>query len=191
MAVQAAVGGTGRRSGDDGAQVAAAWAVRHLDTAADATFSRVLPSLGTPQLTTLTSVTGALVRAPHAVTEGREAMLAATVASIAVLWVLARRTGLARWSAAIAVAAFGMSPLAVDLHRTVHMANLAVPWMLAAFVAACAPGSRRLTHAVTGGLLAIAVLTEPVTIAAAPAVAWQLRRSTLPSVRPRALRASG
>ncbi len=190
VALQAAAGAGRPRTGAEGAHVAMAWAVERLPTVADATFSPTAPSLGSLQLAAWTWATQAFTRTAHSAVAGREAMLLATVAGIAVLWVLARRTGLAPWAAVIAVATFGLSPLAVELHGSVHMANLAVPWALAAFVFARSRNGT-MTCVAAGGSLAIAALTEPVMIALVPAVAWQLRRSTVPSQRRRLLATAG
>jgi hypothetical protein len=187
VALQAGAGAGRPRTGAEGAHLAVAWAVERLSTTADATFSPTVPSLGSLQLAAWTWATHAFTRTAHSAVAGREAMLLATAAGIAVLWVLARRAGLAPWAAAISVATFGLSPLAVELRGSVHMANLAVPWALAAFAFASSPHNRSLTCLATGGFLAIAVLTEPVTLALVPAITWQLWRSTVPSQRRRRL----
>jgi hypothetical protein len=191
VALQAAAGAGRPRTGADGVHVAVPWAVEHLTTAGDATFSPTAPSLGSLQLAAWTWATQAFSRTTHSAVAGREVMLLATVTGIAVLWVLARRAGLEPWAAAIAIATFGLSPLAVELHGSVLMANLAVPWALAVFVFARSPRKSTLTCVAAGGSLAIAALTEPVMIALLPAVAWQLRRSTVPSKRRRRLATAG
>ena len=168
----------------EGALVAAGWSIVHLDSAGDATFSSVGPSLAPVHLGAWMWATDALGRASSAVTAGREAMLAACLVSIPLVWVLARRSGLARWAAAAATIVFAASPLAVALHRPVHGAGLAVPWMLAAFVLASARSPRTRTVVVAGVCLAVAVLTEPSVVVAAPAVGWLLWRSS-PSTRRR------
>ena len=133
-----------RPASGEGALVAAGWSIVHLGSAGDATFSSAGPSLAPVHLGAWMWATGALGRASSAIAAGREAMLAAHIISIPLVWALARRSGLARWAAGAAAVVFAASPLAVGLQRPVHGAGLAVPWMLAALVlatAATAPGA--------------------------------------------------
>jgi hypothetical protein len=168
----------------EGALVAAGWSIVHLGSAGDATFSSAGPSLAPVHLGAWIWATGALGRASSAIAAGREAMLAAHVVSIPLVWVLARRSGLARWAAGGAALVFAVSPLAVALNRPVNGAGLAVPWMLSALVLASARRPRTLTGATAGLCLAVAVLTEPSVAVVAPAVGWLLWRSS-PSTRRR------
>jgi hypothetical protein len=168
----------------EGALVAAGWSIVHLGSAGDATFSSAEPSLAPVHLGGWIWATGALGRASSAIAAGREAMLAAHIVSIPLVWVLARRSGLARWAAGGAALVFAVSPLAVALYRPVSGAGLAVPWMLAALVLAGARRPRTLTGAAAGLCLAVAVLTEPAVVVVAPAAGWLLWRSS-PSTRRR------
>ena len=162
----------------EGALVAAGWSIVHLGSAADATFSSAEPSLAPVHLGAWIWATGALGRASSAIVAGREVMLAAHVISIPLVWVLARRSGLARWAAGGAALFFVVSPLAVALYRPVSGAGLAVPWVLAALALASARRPRTLTGAAAGLCLAMAVLTEPAVVVVAPAVGWLLWRSS-------------
>jgi hypothetical protein len=168
----------------EGALVAAGWSIVHLGSAGDATFSSAGPSLAPVHLGAWISATGALGRASSAIAGGREAMLAAHVISIPLVWVLARRSGLARWAAGGAALVFAVSPLAVALYRPVSGAGLAVPWLLAALALASARRPRTLTAVTAGLCLAVAVLTEHRVALVVPAVGWLLWRSS-PSPRRR------
>jgi hypothetical protein len=168
----------------EGALVAAGWSIVHLGSAGDATFSSAGPSLAPVPLGAWIWATGALGRASSAIAAGREAMLAAHVISIPLVWVLARRSGLARWAAGGAALVFAVSPLAAALYRPVSGAGLAVPWMLAALALASARGPRTLTGAAAGLCLAVAVLTEHRVALVVPAIGWLLWRSS-PSHRRR------
>ena len=168
----------------EGALVAAGWSIVHLGSAGDATFSSAAPSLAPVHLGAWIWATGALGRASSAIAAGREAMLAAHVISIPLVWVLARRSGLARWAAGGAALVFAVSPLAVALYRPVSGAGLAVPWMLAALALASARRPRTLTAVTAGVCLAVAVLTEHRVALVVPAVGWLLWRSS-PSPRRR------
>jgi hypothetical protein len=180
------------RGGDEGAQVAAAWVVGHPVPAGAETFSAVRPSLAAGHLAAWDALTGAFARAPDAVAAGRELMVVALVVTALLVWVLARRMGLARWSAAPAAALVVFSPLAVDLHRTVQPANLAVPWLLGALVLTRARHQRLVAAWLAAGVfMAVAVLTEPLLVVAVPATGWQLWRTVRPSARVRALATAG
>ena len=162
----------------EGALVAAGWSIVHLGSAGDATFSSAGPSLAPVHLGGWIWTTGALGRASSAIAAGREAMLVAHIIGIPLVWVLARRSGLARWAAGGAALVFAVSPLAIALYRPVSGAGLAVPWMLAALALASARRPRAWTGVAAGLCLAVAVLTEPAVVVVAPAVGWLLWRSS-------------
>jgi hypothetical protein len=174
-----------RPASGEGALVAAGWSLVHLGSAGDATFSSAGPSLAPVHLGAWMWATGGLGRASSAIAAGREAMLAAHVVSIPLVWLLARRSGLARWAAGAATVVFAASPLAITLHRPVHGAGLAVPWMLAALALASARRPRPLTGVTAGLCLAVAVLTEPSVVVVAPAIGWLLWRSSVSPTRRR------
>ena len=175
------------RGRDEGALVAAAWALGRSLPEAARTVAPVRPSLAVWQLSAWDHLTGAFDRAPSAVAGGREAMALALAASAALTWVLGRRLGLPRWAAAPSLAVVAFSPLATDLHRTVQPGVLAAPWLLAALALARTRRPSTAAWATGGVALAVAVLTSPVAAAAAPAVAWQVWRTPRPSARPRAV----
>lgn len=162
----------------EGALVAAGWSIVHLGSAGDATFSSAGPSLAPVHFGAWFWATGALGRASSAIAAGREAMLAAHLISIPLVWVLARRSGLTRWAAGGAALVFAVSPLAVALDRPVSGAGLAVPWMLAALALASARRPRTVTGMAAGLCLAVAVLTEHRVALVVPAVGWLLWRSS-------------
>jgi len=141
------------------------------------------PPLGLVGLHAWTSRTGAFDRAPTTVGAGRELMLVAYVAAAGLLWVLGRRLDLTRWATAVALAVFGLTPVAVELHRQVSLANLAVPWLVAAFAFAVTPRRSLIAYAAGGACLALAVLTHEAALLFVPAYAVVLRRSTVPSTR--------
>ncbi len=98
----------------------------------------------------------------------RAVMLCVTLVTGVLLYVLARRLALPRWAAALAVALFGLSPLSVELHRQIFLDNIAVAWVLAAFVLAASP-SRHLWHHFAAGLCAaVAVLSKETILLALP-----------------------
>ena len=170
--------GAPARTGGEGTIVSRVWAAQHLSRLAPAPYLYDQPPLGWLQVSAWTRLTGAFGAAPTAVAAGRSAMVVAFAASAGLLWLLGRRLGLARWSAALAVVAFGLSPLAVALHRQVSLENVAVPWLLAAFVLAASPRHRLGALAGSGALLGVAVLTSPDALLALPALALALWQAT-------------
>jgi hypothetical protein len=180
-----------QRLGEEGTAVARAWTLQHLGSFAPPSYWFEHPPLGWIQLSAWTWVTSAFERAPTAVAAGREAVLVAHLLSAVLLWVLARRLGLARWAAALALVLFGLSPLAVEFHRQVFLDNLATPWVLAAFVLACSPRRRLGAFAASGACLAVATLTSYTSLLALPALALQVWRSSHPSTRRYALAVGG
>jgi hypothetical protein len=176
---------------EEGSAVGRAWTLEHLGSFAPPTYWYEHPPLGWLQLSAWTWLTSAFERAPTAVAAGREAMLVAYVLSASLLWLLARRLGLARWAAALALVVFGLSPLAVQFHRHVFLDNLAVPWVLGAFVLACSPRRRLGAYAASGACLGIATLTSYTALLVLPALALQVWRSSHPSARRYALAVGG
>ena len=160
------------RIDDEGTYVSQAWAVLNLGELAHYTYWYDHPPLGWLQIAGYAGLTGAFERTPNGVAAGRELMLIAAVVSAALLWVLARRLDLPRWGAALAVVLFTVSPLAVEFHRYVYLDNLAVVWLLGAFVLALSP--RRDLFAFAGAALCftVAVLTKETTLLMLPVLAW-------------------
>jgi hypothetical protein len=178
LALVAVVHATGmthapQRSDDEGTYVAQAWAVQHWGTLAHYTYWYDHPPLGWLLIAAWTAATGAFARAAHAVAAGRELMLVAQLASVALLYALARRLGLRRPAAAGAVLLFSLSPLALGFHRAVYLDNLATPFLLGAFVLALSPGHRLAAHAGAGLCFAAAVLAKETSLLLAPALLWQ------------------
>ena len=101
------------------------------------------PPLGWIQLSALAWIPEAIWHSPGqlVVAYSRIIMLPFTVASCILVYVLARRMTLPRWAATLAVLLFGLSPLSVTLQREIFLDNIAVTWILAAFVLAYSPVS--------------------------------------------------
>jgi hypothetical protein len=162
-----------QRVDDEGTYVAQAWAVQHWGTLGHYTYWYDHPPLGWLLLAAWTSLTGAFNRAATAIAAGREFMLALQLVSSGLLYALARRLGLRRPAAAGAVLAFGLSPLALGMHRAVYLDNIAIPFVLAGFVLALSPSQRLAAHAAAGLCLAAAVLVKETSLLLVPAVLWQ------------------
>jgi len=180
-----------QRLGEEGSTVGRAWTLEHLGSFAPPAYWYEHPPLGWLQLSAWTWATSAFERAPSAVAAGREAMLVAYLISAVLLWVLARRLGLARWAAALALVVFGLSPLAVQFQRPIFLANLATPWILGAFVLACSPRRRLGGFAASGACLGVATVTNYAALLVLPALALQVWRSSHPATRRYALAVGG
>jgi hypothetical protein len=172
-----------QRIDDEGTYTAQAYAVERFGELAHYTYWYDHPPLGWLQMAAWTAATNAFDRAELAVTAGREAMLVAHVVSVTLLWVLARRYHLGRPAAAGAVLLYSLSPLAVQFHRTVYLDNVAVPWLLGAFVLALSTRRQLLAFAASAVCFAVAVLTKETFLLLLPFLAWQLWRSAHPDTR--------
>ena len=157
---------------DEGTYTAQAWAVEHWGQLAHYTYWYDHPPLGWIQIAAWTSLTDAFGRLPSAVVAGREAMLVAKLVGAALLFVLCRRLGFRRGFALLAVALYGLSPLAIALTRSVYLDNIAVPWLLGAFVLALSPRRHLAAAAASGLCFAIAVLSKETILVLLPAWAW-------------------
>ena len=166
-----------QRIDDEGTYTAQAYAVERFGELAHYTYWYDHPPLGWLQIAGWTAATAAFDRAELAVTAGRESMLVAHVVSVALLWVLARRYDLGRPAAAAAVLLYSVSPLAVQFHRTVYLDNVAVPWLLGAFILALSTRRQLIAFAGSAVCFAVAVLTKETFLLLLPFLAWQLWRS--------------
>jgi hypothetical protein len=110
-------------------------------------------------------------------------MVVAYVVGAAAMWALGRRAGFNRWPAAVTVAIYALSPLAVEVTGLVAFDNVGVPVMLVAFVAAYSQRPRVATVVLTGAAAAVAVVIEPALVALVPVLAWQVWRWSDPGSR--------
>lgn len=170
--------GAPQRIDDEGTYVAQAYAVQTFHSLGHYTYWYDHPPLGWIQLAAYTWLTDAFSREPNAVLAGREGMLFFQLVSCVLLWVVCRRLLMARWAAALAVALFSLSPLAVQFHRTVYLDNIATPWILAALALALSPRRQLWAYAASGLAFAIAVLTKETSLLLLPAVGYLLWRSS-------------
>jgi 4-amino-4-deoxy-L-arabinose transferase-like glycosyltransferase len=167
--------GAPQRIDDEGTYVAQAYALLHYGELSHYTYWYDHPPLGWLQIAGWFLLTGGPDSASTAVASGRGFMVAVAVVTAALLWTLARRLGLSPTAASAAVAVFALSPLAVELGRTVYLDNIATAWLLAALVLFCSP-QQRLSAAFGGAAcFGVAVLTKETMLLLLPAVlmlAW-------------------
>jgi 4-amino-4-deoxy-L-arabinose transferase-like glycosyltransferase len=164
--------GTPQRIDDEGTYTAQAWALTNLGEITHYTYWYDHPPLGWVQIAAYTSLTGAFARYPFAVDAGREAMVFFTAVSAVLLFVLTRRLGAHRATAAAAVLVFALSPLALQYHRTVYIDNVATPWLLAAFVLVLNRRQQLAGFAAAAACLGIAVLSKETYLLALPFLIW-------------------
>jgi 4-amino-4-deoxy-L-arabinose transferase-like glycosyltransferase len=163
---------------DEGTYLAQSWAIDHGIGMAPYTYWFDHPPLGWIQISALAWIPALLFHGPAqlVVAYSRIVMLPFTAASSILVYVLSRRMSLPRWSAVLAVALFGLSPLSVTLQREIFLDNIAVTWILAAFVLAYSPRKHLWHHMASGMCAGIAVLSKETMILAVPALVvalWQ------------------
>ncbi|MFE1441045.1 phospholipid carrier-dependent glycosyltransferase [Streptomyces sp. NPDC058739] len=118
------------------------------------------PPLGWVQLAGLSWAPDWLLPELPAYVQGRIAMLPVAAAAMVLVYVIGRRLGLARPTAAAAMLLYALSPLAVVLHRQIYLDNFAVLWVLVAFALALSPRRHLWHHAAAGIAFALAVLSK-------------------------------
>ncbi|MFF3552868.1 ArnT family glycosyltransferase [Streptomyces tsukubensis] len=157
-------------SDDEGTYLSQAWAVQQGEGLAHYTYWYDHPPLGWMQIAALTYLPAQIWPESMNVATMRPAMLLISAISSVLVYVLARRLFLPRWAAALAMAAFGLSPLSVYFQRELFLDNIAVMWMLLAFCLAASP-SRHLWHQFAAGLAgAVAVLSKETMLLVLPAL---------------------
>ncbi len=185
------MGGTPQRIDDEGTYTAQAWAITHLGELTHYTYWYDHPPLGWIQIAGYTQLTGAFTRYPFAVEAAREAMVFFAAVSGVLLFVLARRLGAARSAAAVAVLVFGLSPLALQYHRTVYIDNVATPWLLAAFVLVLSRRQQLAGFIGAALCFGVAVLSKETFLLALPFLIWTAARRADPSTRRYTLSVAG
>jgi 4-amino-4-deoxy-L-arabinose transferase-like glycosyltransferase len=172
-------------SDDEGTYLSQAWAVRHGLGLAHYTYWYDHPPFGWIQLALLSWAPALADPTALAIGAGRIAMLPVAGAALLLVYVVCRRLGMARWSAALGLLAYGLSPLSVTMMRQIYLDSFAVMWILAALALALSP-RRHLWHYVGAGVAAgLAVLSKETIAIVLPAVfvaVWQSTRKT--GVRP-------
>ena len=159
---------------DEGTYMARAWAVQTGLGAhggpAPYTYWYDHPPFGWMQLALWTWLTGTFRAGTHAVVSGRMAMLVVVVVTTALIYVLARRLGASRWAGWLAMALFGLSPLALAYTRLVMLDSFGLPWIVGAFVLALSPRRSLLAYAGAGVLFAGAILSKETYLLLLPAL---------------------
>ncbi|HVT22436.1 MAG TPA: hypothetical protein VHE57_13730 [Mycobacteriales bacterium] len=165
-------------SDDEGTYVAEAWAVQVQHALAPYTYWYDHPPFGWIQIAAYTWLTGTFHGAGLQVIAVRHLMVGYAVVDAGLIYILARRLGLARVWAAAAVTMWALSPLAVGYSRMVYLDNIALPWVLGAFVLAATPRKSLWAHTLAGALFAMGVLSKETMILLLPGFVWLAWRHT-------------
>jgi 4-amino-4-deoxy-L-arabinose transferase-like glycosyltransferase len=170
---------------DEGTYLAQASAIDHSVGMTPYTYWFDHPPLGWMQLSLLAWIPEAIWHSPGqlVIAYSRIIMLPFTVAASILIYVLARRMTLPRWSATLAVLLFGLCPLSVTLQREIFLDNIAVPWILAAFVLAYSPRKHLWAHVAAGLCAGIAVLSKETMLLALPALVVALYQNVHKNTR--------
>jgi hypothetical protein len=172
------LGNSAERGADENTYTASAWLFDALGVMTR--FSPLLdhPPLGWLQISAYTGLTGAFDRWEFAVLAGREAMLFFTLASVALLWLLARSLRLSLPAATAAALLFAVAPLGVSLHGTVSLDNVATPWLLLAFLLSMSRRRQLVAFIASGAAFSIAVFSKETFLFALPILVWVMVRSS-------------
>lgn len=161
---------------DEGTYVAQSWAVTHMGELAPYTYWYDHPPVGWLLMAGWSLLLQPLGGADWTIADYRSLMLVLALVDAVLLYATARRLEISRPFAALAVALFALSPLAVQYQRMVLLDNIAVTWTLLAFLLLLSRRQQLAGYAAAGVCFAIAVLTKETFVLVLPALlllAWQ------------------
>ncbi len=161
------------RVGDDeGTYAAQAWAMLTRGEITYYTYWYDHPFGGWLQIAAIFRVSDVLNWTSTAVQAARDTMLVFHVISCGLIFLIARRLGLRRPLAVLAVLIFSLSPLALQYQRMAFLDNISTMWVLAAAAFALSP-RRSLTSMVgAGASLAFAFWSKETSVLLAPGIIW-------------------
>jgi len=159
---------------DEGTYVAQAWAVQKQGELAHYTYWYDHPPAAWIQLAIYTTITFAFERQESAIEAGREFMLLMHVLSVIILYAIARRLAMGKVVAVVVSLLFALSPLSVEFSRLVLLDNIALPWMLGAFLLALSPKRHLWTIAASAVFMAVAVLSKETFLIFLPALIYMI-----------------
>ena len=113
----------------------------------------------------------------NAVASMRYVVASYLVLNAVLLYALARRVGLRQVFALVCAALFVLSPISLELGRQVLLDNLAMPWILAAFLLALSPSRNLLAHVGAGACFALGVLSKETMALYGPVLLYLLWRN--------------
>jgi hypothetical protein len=149
-----------QRFEDEGTYISQAWAIQERGTLTHYTYWYDHPPVGWIQMAAHLYATDAIDRYGNAIAAGREFMLLLHLATIGLIYALARRLGIGPVAAGMGTAAYALSPLVVEFSRYILLDNVALPWLLGAFLLAFSPRQHILTAVGSAVCMAIAILSK-------------------------------
>lgn len=158
---------------DEGTYVAQAWSVYTQGTLAHYTYWYDHPPGGWLQLAAILAPLH-LVGVSPSVLLGRYAMVLYTAVSAGLIYKLSRNLELRFPVALVAMLLWGLCPLVVFEARQVMLDNMAVAWLLGAFVCATSRRQYLSRHLVAGACFAVAILTKETMLILAPPLLYAL-----------------
>jgi 4-amino-4-deoxy-L-arabinose transferase-like glycosyltransferase len=170
-------------SDDEGTYLAQAWAIQHGHGLAPYTYWYDHPPAGWIFLAALTWIPALFTHSALIAAYARIVMLPFTAADVALLYLLAKRLSGSRWTAAATGAVFALSPLSVTLQREVFLDNIAVFWILLAFVLASSPRQHLWMNVSAGAAAAVAVLSKETMLIALPGLLYAVWQNAHPRTR--------
>lgn len=173
--------------GDEGIYTEQAWAVLH-GRLTPYTYTYDHPFLGWLQLSLPDQAVQWLHRGRGlAVVDSRAVMVGYAFATAMLVFGIARRLGMRRPTAVIAVGAMGLSPLYVVEARQVLLDNVGTPWMLLALFLVLSPRQRQWSYGLAGLALAVGVLSKETLLLFVPAIGFALWQRCFPPLRSMAM----
>lgn len=163
---------------DEGTYVSQARAVQFDGELAHYTYWYDHPPVAWLQIAAYTALTGAYERYESTIAAGREFMVVLHLISVVLLYAIARRLHVGKGVAALAVLLFVLSPLALEYSRYVFIDNVAVPWMLGAFLLALSPRKHIATAIGAAICMAIAVLSKETFLLFLPALLYAMYQNS-------------
>lgn len=163
---------------DEGTYISQAYAVQYLGELAHYTYWYDHPPLAWLQIALYTTVTFAFERYDSAIAAGREFMLVLHVISVGLVYAIARRLAMGKVLALVAAGLFAFSPLAIEFSRYILLDNIALPWMLGAFLLALSPRKHLATVVGSAACMAIAVLSKETFLIFLPALLYMLYQNS-------------
>lgn len=155
---------------DEGTYVGNAWAIGSRGELAFYTYTYGHPPLAWVLLTLWTSAGGLFGHVTYSLHSARELMWVVSIISCSLLFTLARRLGMNRLFAVLAVLIFALSPLSLYFHRGMLLDNPAAAWVIAAFVLAMSPRRKLWSFVGSGACFAASVLSKETTLVILPAL---------------------
>ena len=161
---------------DEGTYVSQAWSTINHGMLSHYTYWYDHPPLAWIIMGAWSALTGAWSRYPMMIDGGRELMLVAHLLNVGLVFLIARRAGMHRVLAIVAVAIFALSPVGLYYHRMVLLDNVSTTFVLASFALVMSPRRRLWAFGAAGACFGAAVLCKETSLLVLPALAlaaWQ------------------